>query len=127
MWETTEGEKEWLSGFYATPNEALGFFEFLVGIRAFFAFFSHKQVESLKCRPLTCPIDRDKSPRLQRGSNCGRGIVCAASEGLRVLLWASSKGPEGVPVSGSSYVDSLWVCDLFRGQLQVYAACLIPA
>jgi hypothetical protein len=29
---TTEGEKEWLSGFYATPNEALGFFEFLVGI-----------------------------------------------------------------------------------------------
>ena len=31
---TTEGEKEWLSGFYATPNEALGFFEFLVGIQA---------------------------------------------------------------------------------------------
>jgi hypothetical protein len=30
----TEGEKEWLSGFYATPNEALGFFEFLVGIQA---------------------------------------------------------------------------------------------
>jgi len=30
--DTTEGEKEWLSGFYATPNEALGFFEFLVGI-----------------------------------------------------------------------------------------------
>jgi hypothetical protein len=29
---TTGGEKEWLSGFYATPNEALGFFEFLVGI-----------------------------------------------------------------------------------------------
>jgi hypothetical protein len=28
---TTEGEKEWLSGFYATPNEELGFFEFLVG------------------------------------------------------------------------------------------------
>ena len=31
---TIEGEKEWLSGFYATPNEALGFFEFLVGIQA---------------------------------------------------------------------------------------------
>jgi hypothetical protein len=31
---TTEGEKEWLSGFYTTPNEALGFFEFLVGIQA---------------------------------------------------------------------------------------------
>ena len=31
---TTEGEKEWLSGFYATPNEALGFFELLVGIQA---------------------------------------------------------------------------------------------
>jgi hypothetical protein len=30
-------------------------------------------------------------------------------------------------VSGSSLVDSLWVCDLFRGQLQVYAVCLIPA
>jgi len=36
---TTEGEKEWLSGFYATPNEALGFFELLVGIPAVFAFF----------------------------------------------------------------------------------------
>jgi hypothetical protein len=30
---TTEGEKEWLSGFYATPNEALGFFDFVVGIQ----------------------------------------------------------------------------------------------
>jgi hypothetical protein len=29
----TEGEKEWLSGFYATPNEALGFFDFVVGIQ----------------------------------------------------------------------------------------------
>jgi hypothetical protein len=29
---TTEGEKEWLSGSYATPNKALGFFDFIVGI-----------------------------------------------------------------------------------------------
>ena len=29
---TTEGEKEWVSGSNATPNEALGFFDFVVGI-----------------------------------------------------------------------------------------------
>ena len=29
---TTEGEKEWLSGFYATPDEALKFFDSVVGI-----------------------------------------------------------------------------------------------
>jgi len=29
---TIGGEKEWFSGSKATPNEALGFFEFLVGI-----------------------------------------------------------------------------------------------
>ena len=29
---TTGGEKEWLSGSQATPDEALGFFDFIVGI-----------------------------------------------------------------------------------------------
>jgi hypothetical protein len=28
---TTEGEKEWVAGSKATPNEALGFFDFVVG------------------------------------------------------------------------------------------------
>jgi len=31
---TTEGEKEWLSGSAATPDEALRFFDFVVGIQA---------------------------------------------------------------------------------------------
>jgi hypothetical protein len=30
---TTEGEKEWVSGSKATPNEALGFFDSVVGIQ----------------------------------------------------------------------------------------------
>ena len=30
---TTEGEKEWHSGSQATPDEALGFFDLLVGIQ----------------------------------------------------------------------------------------------
>ena len=29
---TTKGEKEWVSGSKTTPNEALGFFDFVVGI-----------------------------------------------------------------------------------------------
>ena len=29
---TTEGEKEWVSGSKATPNEAVGFFDLVVGI-----------------------------------------------------------------------------------------------
>ena len=30
---TTEGEKEWFSGFQATRDEAFGFFDLLVGIQ----------------------------------------------------------------------------------------------
>jgi hypothetical protein len=32
---TAEGEKEWVSGSKATPNEALGFFDFVVGLQRF--------------------------------------------------------------------------------------------
>ena len=55
---TTEGEKEWLSGSYATPNEALGFFDSVVGI----------QEVNFGFRPSHCsgaglsPIGRSKIP-----------------------------------------------------------------
>jgi hypothetical protein len=58
LWEfgTTEGEKEWLSGSYATPNEALGFFEFLVGEAFNFGFRPSCSGAGLR------PIGRSKIP-----------------------------------------------------------------